>query len=64
MQFLYILFLGSCILLRSLLGIYYSGRQLQQSFLLSPSTHTLHVSARAGDLKVNISFPSKLVIAF
>jgi hypothetical protein len=32
--------------------------------LLSPSTHSLHVSARAGHLQVNIYFLSKLVIAF
>jgi hypothetical protein len=54
---------GGCILLRSLLGLYYSGCQSQQSFLLlSPSTHSLHVSVRAGHLQVN--FPAKLVIAF
>jgi hypothetical protein len=35
-------------------GLYYSGRQSQQSFLLSPSTHSLHVSARADHLQVNI----------
>jgi hypothetical protein len=41
----------------SLLGLYYSGRQSQQSFLLlSPSTHSLHVSARAAHLQVNIFF--------
>jgi hypothetical protein len=45
---------GGCILLRSLLGLYYSGRQSQQSFLFSHSTHSLHVSARAGHLQVNI----------
>jgi hypothetical protein len=46
-----------CILLRSLLGLYYSGRQSQQSFLLlSPSTYSLHVSTRAGHLQVNIFF--------
>jgi hypothetical protein len=39
------------------LGLYYSGRQSQRSFLLlSPSTHSLHVSARAGHLQVNIFF--------
>jgi hypothetical protein len=39
------------------LGIYYSGRQSQQRFLLlSPSTHSLHVSAREGHLQVNIFF--------
>jgi hypothetical protein len=38
-------------------GRYYSGRQSQQSFLLlSPSTQSLHVSARAGHLQVNIFF--------
>jgi hypothetical protein len=44
---------------RSFEGLYYSGCQSQQSFLLlSPSTHSLHVSARAGHLQV------KLVIVF
>jgi hypothetical protein len=39
------------------IGLYYSGRQSQQSFLLSsPSTHSLHVSARVGHLQVNILF--------
>jgi hypothetical protein len=49
---------GGCILLRSLLGLYYSGCQSQQSFflLLPPSTHSLHVSAHAGHLQVNIFF--------
>jgi hypothetical protein len=42
--------------MRSLLGPDYSGRQSQQSFLLSPSTHSLHVSVRAGHLQVNIFF--------
>jgi hypothetical protein len=55
---------GGCIMLRSLLGLHYSGRQLQQSFFLSPYTHSLHVSARAGYLQVNISFPVKLLISF
>jgi hypothetical protein len=51
---------GGCILLHSLLGLYYSGRQSQQSFLLlSPSTHSLHVSARVGHLQVNIFFSFK-----
>jgi hypothetical protein len=46
---------GGCILLRSLLGLYYSGRQSQLSFLLlSPSTHSLHVSGRVGHHQVNI----------
>jgi hypothetical protein len=43
--------------IRTLLGLYFSGRQSQQGFLLlSPSTHSLHVSARAGHLQVNIFF--------
>jgi hypothetical protein len=33
--------LGSCILLRSLLGLYYSGRQSQQSFFIIISFHPL-----------------------
>jgi hypothetical protein len=45
-------------------GLYYGGRQSQQSFLLSPSTRSLHVSGRAGRLQVNISFPPKLIIAY
>jgi hypothetical protein len=47
--------------LRSLLELYYSGRQSQQSFLLSPSTHSLHVSASAGHLQVNIFLRSYLL---
>jgi hypothetical protein len=39
--------LGFCILLRSLLRLYYSDRQSQQSFLFSHSTHSLQVSVRA-----------------
>jgi hypothetical protein len=51
MDFIFIFYF--CILLRSLLGLYYSGRQSQQSFLLlSPSTHSLYVSAHAGQLQV------------
>jgi hypothetical protein len=46
---------GGCILLRSLLGLYYSGRQLQQSFYNKVFTHS-HVSARAGHLQANIFF--------
>jgi hypothetical protein len=37
----------------TVLGLY-SGSQSQQSFLFSPSSHSLHVSARAGHLQVNI----------
>jgi hypothetical protein len=47
---------GGCILLSLLLGLYYSGRLSQQSFLLSPFTRLLHVSAHAGHLQVNIFF--------
>jgi hypothetical protein len=37
--------------------LYYSGLQSQQNFLLlSPSTDSLHVSARVGHLQVNIFF--------
>jgi hypothetical protein len=40
-----------------LIGLYYAGRQSQQSFLLlSPSTHSLHVSASAGHFQVNLFF--------
>jgi hypothetical protein len=50
-------YFGGCILLRLLLALYNSGRQSQQSFLLSsPSTHSLRISARAGHLQVNIFF--------
>jgi hypothetical protein len=52
----FIFIFGGCILLRSLLGLHYSGRHSQQSFLLSPSTHSLHILARAGHLQVNILF--------
>jgi hypothetical protein len=42
---------GKTVLTEKILGLYYSGHQSQQSFLLlSPSTHSLHVSARAGHL--------------
>jgi hypothetical protein len=34
----------------------YSGCHIQKRFLLSPSTHSLHVSARAGHLQVIIFF--------
>jgi hypothetical protein len=48
--------LRKCFKLRTL-GLYYSGCQSQQSFLLlSLSTHSLHVSARAGHLQMNIFF--------
>jgi hypothetical protein len=39
-----------------LVGLCYRGRQSQQSFLLSPSAQSLHVSARAGHLQVNVFF--------
>jgi hypothetical protein len=38
------------VITRKIIGLYYSGRQSQQSFLLSPSTHSLPVMQDHGYL--------------
>jgi hypothetical protein len=60
----FIFIFGGSILLRSLLGLYYSGRQSERSFLFSHSTHSLHISAPVGHLQVNIIISCEASYAF
>jgi hypothetical protein len=50
---LFFIFLGVASCCVSLLGLHYSGRQLQTK-LFSHSTHSLHVLARTGHPQVNV----------
>jgi hypothetical protein len=53
-----------CVRYQDFIIIIIIGRQSQQSFLFSHSTHSLHVSAREGHLQVNIIVSEKKIKKF